>query len=114
MFRRPFRRRVSQLTIRIVLLLAMCIAQAGALTHFYSHLSPGQEDPSGLAGGSQACGECLSFAPLVGGGATSELSLFLEVAVAEALAPVQLDSFVAVFFHHAFRSRAPPHRLLDV
>jgi hypothetical protein len=108
---RPLRRRTTQLTIRAVLMLAMLIAQAGAFAHFYSHVASGQEDPAGLASGSQACGECLSFAPLVGGGLTSEFTLFLDEPVVEHLAPAKLDSFVAVYCHHAFRSRAPPYRL---
>jgi hypothetical protein len=92
-------------------MLAMLIAQAGALAHFYSHVASGQEDPAGLAGGSQACGECLSFAPLVAGGPTSEFTFYLDETVVEHLAPARLNSFIAVFCHHAFRSRAPPHRL---
>ena len=111
MTRRAFRRRTTQLTIRLVLSLALLIAQAGALTHFYSHVVPGQ-DPTGLAGGqSQGCGECLSFAPVAGGGAASEYILFLSAPIAEWLAPVQLDSSIVAVSHHAFRSRAPPHCL---
>jgi hypothetical protein len=111
MIGRPLRRRVSQLTIRVVLMLAMLIGQAGALSHLYSHVASGQEDPTGLAGGSQACGECLSFAPLVAGGATSEYSLFLTAPIAESLAFVEIEPRITAFPHHAFRSRAPPVRL---
>jgi len=111
MTRRAFRRRTTRLTIRLVLSLVLLIAQAGALAHFYSHAASGQ-DTAGLATGqAQSCGECLSFAPVAGGGAASEYALFLNVPIVERLASVTLDSAIQPVFHHAFRSRAPPHRL---
>jgi len=126
MIRRAVRRRISQfswrqLTVRrlaasrlaigIALSLALLLAQAGAFSHFYSHATTG-EDPTGLSGGqNQVCAECLSFAPLLSAGGTSEQAVVGHAAVVERISPVQLNSSFITYRHVAFRSRAPPSSL---
>ena len=91
--------------LRAFLALALLFAQAGAQAHSYSHLKG--PDPAGVS--SQLCGECLSFAPLLAtAGAPDSVFVFHCRLVAE-VTHAPAASLVPHVFHHAFRSRAPPH-----
>src|SRR5215469_3757029 len=76
------RRHAARLSV--LLTLAMVIAQTGAVLHGYSHLrAPAEPARSG-----QACGDCLSFSPLLtAAGGTVHLYVLVRAPVGMSYLP---------------------------
>jgi hypothetical protein len=90
---------------------ALVIAQMGAMSHAYSHdtavASPSMHFIGAVS--HNPCGDCLAYAPLLSAaGAVGSLP-FLEPAVRDAVARTLPDSLVDGLPFLAFRSRAPPY-----
>lgn len=90
----------------LLLVLALLLAQAGAVTHRYSHLQP----EGGPAGSQQQplCTECLSSAPLLSAAGGSDGAVVVRRATASVRVCGELVSLIESVHHYAFRSRAPP------
>jgi hypothetical protein len=95
------RSRVLKRRFLALLGLAFLFAQIGALTHAYSHLPDS-------AGARQACGECLSFAPLLAAAGASDHAFHFACGTVYAPPCPISFSFLSAFTHPGFRSRAPP------
>ena len=107
-------KRSRQLEFRIaaIAVLALCIAQLGAIAHAYTH-QPATAKVSTYGQTSniqEYCGECLIFAPLLAAAGTpAMLPVSLQFSQS-APPPVPPASFLEHRIHLAFRSRAPPVR----
>jgi len=93
---------------------ALVIAQMGAITHAYSHDramgSPAVGSGSlHFVGSHNPCGDCLAFAPLLSAAGASGSLPFLDPEARDAIAHALPDSLVDGLPFLAFRSRAPPY-----
>jgi hypothetical protein len=88
-----------------VLSLAFLVAQLGAETHAFSHIVT---DPHGLPNKVQACGTCLSYAPLLGAVGNSRCVWIAEQCEAAHGAPASSIPIPCLPLLRAFQSRAPP------
>jgi hypothetical protein len=110
LFKRSHR---QEFRITALAVLALFIAQFGAIAHAYTH-QPAAAEAARTSADRQTsdsqefCGECLNFAPLLSAaGTTAVLPFFLQFVQSPA-PPAPPASFLD---HHsclAFRSRAPP------
>jgi hypothetical protein len=101
-----------KLTVRVALALALLFAQAGALSHLYSHQTA-KYDPAGLAGGQgQVCSDCLSLAPLLATAGGTDTTFALCAPDADRAIGFDAHWTIIPARHYAFRSRAPPQSLL--
>jgi len=89
----------------MLLALALVFAQAGAVVHGYTHLSP----PSAPAGSSQFCGDCLLFSPLLS--AADGTNHFFVLARVQTGPPYRapVAPLAGQSAQHAFLARAPPY-----
>jgi len=90
-----------------LLSLALLIAQLGMQAHAYSHLTPEKHGTPAA----QFCGECLSFAPLLGMAGASAAIALTHQSHDDYLAPADVTSVASRLPPAAFRSRAPPRVL---
>jgi hypothetical protein len=105
----------QEFRIAALAVLALFIAQFGALAHAYSHhpadaaaaaakAAADRQTPSSQ----EYCGECLNFAPLLSAGGTpAELPVSLQLTQSPP-PPAPPASFLDHHAYLAFRSRAPP------
>ena len=100
-----------ELRLAVLAVVALVIAQMGAMTHAYSHDSAVGSPSLHSSGavGHNPCGDCLAFAPLLSAAGTSASLPFLEPAARAAVAAALPDSLVDGLPFLAFRSRAPPY-----
>jgi len=88
--------------IALITVVALLIAQMGAMSHAYSHAHQ-----SGL-GNHESCNDCLGFAPLLSAGAAPAALPQVEPQGRVVAVPVAGTSLVDRCVILAFRSRAPP------
>jgi hypothetical protein len=91
-----------------VLSLVLLIAQLGMEAHAYSHLKP---DQHGVPSTLQICGQCVSFAPLLGIVGGPQHVRFVHPPERDYILPADTASVASRLTCPAFRSRAPPHAL---
>lgn len=111
MTKRLLRSQRRPLVAKLLLALALLVAQSVAQAHLYSHFASGTEksDFSGTAG--QLCSECLASAPLLGAAGTPASPCIAFVADAVAVVVAAVAPSFAPSHYYAFRSRAPPELL---
>jgi hypothetical protein len=103
--------RVFGLRIAVITAIALLLAQLGALTHAYSHVpqSSAAAVHQPISASHDACGDCLSFAPLLAAGGAPESPHFVGPSGHPSLAPCAEErSAPESYSCFAFRSRAPP------
>ncbi|GAC1305486.1 MAG: hypothetical protein NVSMB10_09470 [Steroidobacteraceae bacterium] len=99
-----------ELRLAVLAMAVLLLAQAGALSHAYSHdvaFGAASSQPA-VPGEHDACRDCLGFAPLLSAGALPVALPGIEspgrgVAICAAFASIAGRTAL-----HAFRSRAPP------
>jgi hypothetical protein len=107
LFKRPHR---LESRIAALVVLALFIAQMGAIAHAYTHKpsTGGTSAYQQIANTHEYCSDCLNFAPLLAAGGTpTVLPLSLQFTQSPA-PPAPPASFLAHRTYLAFRSRAPP------
>jgi hypothetical protein len=97
------RRRNRLLIARVLMALALVVAQTSAQAHRYSHHPADQ--PSAPT---QLCGECLCFAPVLGTAPAPDHPFVLPRADVEPVLGSVRAPVLSSRPFHAFRSRAPP------
>jgi hypothetical protein len=105
-------KRSHRLKFRIAALavLALFVAQLGAIAHAYTH-EPAATKVSSyrqISNTHEYCGECLSFAPLLTSAGTPAAPLFSLQFTQSPLPAAPPASFLDHRTYLAFRSRAPP------
>jgi hypothetical protein len=96
-------RRNRLLIARVLMALALVIAQTSAHAHRLSH------DPADLRGApAQLCGECLCFAPVLGTATAPQGDYLLPRADVEPIATDASRQVPASRSFRAFNPRAPP------
>ena len=99
-----------QLRFAILAAMALLLAQAGAISHAYSHsagLTTSSSHSTG-AGSHDPCSGCLAFAPLLCGAGAPNCAPFIVPPGPNFATRALPGSFVDVPRLLAFRSRAPP------
>ena len=88
-----------------MLSLVLLMAQLGMQAHAYSHLQPEKQSvPAAI----QHCGECLSFAPMLGMAGNSHSVFLSHASLDRYCAPADVSLPAQELITPAFRSRAPP------
>ncbi|MGH8308218.1 MAG: hypothetical protein ACRETX_00320 [Steroidobacteraceae bacterium] len=102
-----FRRRNGPLIARVLLALALLVAQSAAQAHAHSHRF------TDLAGApsTQLCGECLCFAPLLTVAGGSHHVLLIPRGDAEPVTGADCVSNPPQRHYRTFQPRAPPPSL---
>jgi hypothetical protein len=100
-----------ELRLAVIAMVALVIAQTGAIAHAYSHDTAVGSTPTHLIGvvSHGPCGDCLAYAPLLSVAGASGSLPFLESQPRDAVARALPDSLVDGLPLLAFRSRAPPY-----
>jgi hypothetical protein len=99
------------LRLAVMAVVALVIAQMGAMAHAYSHDTAVGSTPMHLIGAvsHSSCGDCLAYAPLLSSAGTTGSLPFLEPEPRDAVARALPDSPIDGLLLLAFRSRAPPY-----
>jgi hypothetical protein len=90
---------------------ALLIAQLGAMSHAYSHDAAVGSLPTHQSGASShdPCNDCLAFAPLLSAAGAPSALPFIEPQGRGLTACATPCSLIDLSLTLAFRSRAPPH-----
>jgi hypothetical protein len=110
MFRFSLRAHRQEFLIAALAVLALIIAQLGAIAHAYTHQPTAAKAATyrQTTNSQEYCGECLDFAPLLAGAGTPATpALSLQVTQSPS-PPDPPASFLDHRTYLAFRSRAPP------
>jgi len=101
------------LRIATTAMVALLIAQFGAMSHTYSHDASldSASTPQSTADSRGSCTDCLAYAPLLAAAGTPSALLSFDRQDGGPAARVSADSLVDLSLTIAFRSRAPPHTL---
>src|SRR6187431_380594 len=108
---RPEVRTLSRNRQRLIvqlLSLVLLLAQLGMQAHAYSHLGA---EKHGVPATVQYCGDCVSFAPLLGMGGSASTTCLAHHVPDAYVSPVSTTSAADSLPTAAFRSRAPPQIL---
>jgi hypothetical protein len=99
------------LRLAVMAVVALVIAQMGAMAHAYSHDTAVGSTPMHVIGAvsHSPCGDCLAYAPLLSSAGTTGSLPFLEPEPRDAVARALPDSPIDGLLLLAFRSRAPPY-----
>ncbi len=99
-----------ELRLAVFAMAVLLLAQAGALSHAYSHdvaFGAASSQPA-VPGEHDACRDCLGFAPLLNAAATPVSLPAIESPGHEVATRSPIASFAGGSAVYAFRSRAPP------
>lgn len=102
----PMARR--RLSVRLLLSLALVLAQVGAVAHVYTH-SRSTDLAGGFAEQAQFCAQCQSGTPLLAAADCAPAHFELRPADGAAVLASNRASLIEAGPRHAFQSRAPPH-----
>ncbi|HKE95580.1 MAG TPA: hypothetical protein VKB34_14800 [Povalibacter sp.] len=83
----------------------LLLAQLGMQAHAYSHLAT---EKHGVPTTIQYCGECLSFAPLLGMADSAPCAFVAHHSHNDYVAPANVTAAADCLPSPAYRSRAPP------
>jgi hypothetical protein len=99
-----------ELRAALITVVALLIAQFGAMTHAYAHTSDITPTPAhqSTLGSHDLCSDCLSFAPLLSAAGTPAALPCIEPQGRSFGVHAECRSLVDRPPHLAFRSRAPP------
>jgi hypothetical protein len=98
------------LRVAVMAVVALLIAQLGAMSHAYSHdAAIGSPTHQTGANSHEPCDDCLAYAPLLAGGGAPAALPFIEPQGRGLATSATAQSLVDLSLTVAFRSRAPPN-----
>jgi hypothetical protein len=99
-----------ELRIAVITAIALLIAQLGAMTHAYAHVSDIRQTSTHQSnpGNHDFCGDCLNFAPLLSAAGAPAALPFVAPQGRSFAAIAGGRSLLDLSLTLAFRSRAPP------